>query len=227
MSGRTALLAGATGLTGSHVLEILLGSDTYSQVITVGRRKPEVNHPKLTAYEGPFNRLNELLAGDRADDIYCCLGTTMKKAGSRPAFYKVDFEYVVNLAEYGVDNGAQQFLLISSAGASAQSSSFYIRVKGQVENAVRNLNYRGVHILRPSLLTGQRNESRPGERIAETLLKLASPLMLGPLQKYRPVEARIVASAMVSIGSADIPGVFFYESDEISAIGNRYQHQKS
>lgn len=227
MSGRTALLAGATGLTGRHVLAYLFERDTYSRVITVGRRKPEVNHPKLTAYEGAFNRLDEILANDRVDDIYSCLGTTMKKAGSRPAFYKVDFEYVVNLAEYGVDNGAQQFLLISSAGASAQSSSFYIRVKGQVENAVRNLNYRGVHILRPSLLTGQRDESRQGEQIVEMLLKMAGPLMLGPLQKYRPIEARIVAAAMLSIGSADIPGVFFYESDEIDAIGQRFQDQKS
>ncbi|MFU8860834.1 MAG: NAD-dependent epimerase/dehydratase family protein [Cyclonatronaceae bacterium] len=227
MNGRTALIAGATGLTGSHVLKNLLNSSTYSRIITIGRRSPEADHSKLTAYEGPFNRLEEILADDSIDDIYCCLGTTMKKAGSRPAFYKVDFEYVVNLAEYGVDNGAKQFILISSAGANSESSSFYIRVKGQVEKAVRILNFRGVHILRPSLLTGERDESRPGERIAEWLLRLAGPLMIGPLQKYRPINARTVAAAMVSIGAADVPGVFFYESDEINAIGERYREQKT
>jgi uncharacterized protein YbjT (DUF2867 family) len=222
MSGKTALLAGATGLTGAHVLDLLLANDTYSRVITVGRRKPDREHPKLTAIEGPFNRLSVLLTGVQINDIFCCLGTTMKKAGSRPGFYKVDFEYVLNLAEYGVDHGAAQFLLISSAGANAQSSSFYIRVKGQVENALKHLNYRGMHIMRPSLLTGNRHEIRPGERIAERLLKLVSPIMLGSLARYRPIEARIVAAAMVYIASGNIPGVYFYESDEISAIGSRY-----
>jgi uncharacterized protein YbjT (DUF2867 family) len=221
MSGRTALLAGATGLTGIHVLDLLLANDNYSRVITVGRSMPDIKHPKLTAIVGPFNNLAGLLNGVQVNDIFCCLGTTMKKAGSRPGFYKVDFEYVLNLAEYGVDYGAGQFLLISSAGANAESSSFYIRVKGQVENALKHLNYRGMHILRPSLLTGNRQENRTGERIVEGLLKLVSPLMVGPLVKYRPIEARIVAAAMVYIAAADIPGVFFYESDEIAAIGNR------
>lgn len=227
MSGRTALLAGATGLTGAFVLDSLLANETYSRVITIGRRKPASEHPKLTAIEGPFNNLAGLLSGVPVNDIFCCLGTTMKKAGSRPGFYKVDFEYVLNLAEYGVDYGASQFLLISSAGANAQSSSFYIRVKGQVENALKHLNYRGMHILRPSLLTGNRNEIRPGERIIERLLKLVSPLMLGSLAKYRPIEARVVAAAMVYIAAGDIPGVYFYESDEIDAIGSKYLNQHS
>ncbi|TVQ08625.1 MAG: NAD-dependent epimerase/dehydratase family protein [Balneolaceae bacterium] len=227
MGDRTALLAGATGLTGKNLLDILLANDSYSRVITAGRRKPDREHPKLSALEGQFNSLPDLLKGIQIDDIYCCLGTTLKKAGSRPAFYKVDFEYVLNLAEYGVDFGASQFLLISSAGANAQSSSFYIRVKGQVENAVKNLNYRGMHILRPSLLVGQRDEIRTGERVFERLLNLVSPLMIGPLEKYRPIEARIVAAAMVYIAAGDIPGVYFYESDEINAIGRNYQDRTS
>jgi uncharacterized protein YbjT (DUF2867 family) len=227
MSKRTALLAGATGLTGGYVLDILLANDSFSRVITVGRRKPDREHPKLTAIEGQFNRLPDMLKGIHVDDIFCCIGTTLKKAGSRPAFYKVDFEFVLNLAEYGVDFGASQFLLMSSAGANAQSSSFYIRVKGQVENAVKFLNYRGMHILRPSLLMGQRDEIRRGERAIERLLNLVSPLMIGPLEKYRPIEARVVAAAMVYIAAADIPGVYLYESDEINAIGNRYQDRTS
>lgn len=222
MSERSALIAGATGLIGGHVLDILLSNPAYGKVITLGRNKPERIHTRLISLTGNFNKPGEVLDGHRIDDIYCCLGTTMKKAGSRPAFFKVDFEYVVSLAEYGLDNGARHFMLVSSSGANAKSSNFYLRVKGEVENTLKVLNYRSMHVMRPSLLLGERGESRPGEKFAELLLKALRPVMVGPLVKFRPIEARSVAAAMVYIASNDIPGVFFYESDEVDGIGRIY-----
>jgi uncharacterized protein YbjT (DUF2867 family) len=218
---RSALLAGATGLTGGHVLDHLLHSEVYDHVITIGRSEPDIKNEKLTPVIAPFTGLAETFKNHHFDDIYCCLGTTMKKAGSRPAFFRVDYEYVRNLAEFGIDAGAQHFALVSSTGASADSSNFYLRVKGQIENALKPLNYRGMHIFRPALLLGERSEVRAGERIAEVLMRAASPLLFGPLSRYRPIEARKVASAMVSVVTSDIPGVYTYESDEIEAIGSR------
>jgi uncharacterized protein YbjT (DUF2867 family) len=222
MNKKNALVAGATGLVGRHVLELLLEQNTYGNVIAFGRRKPELEHPRLISLTGDLNKPEKALDGYKIDDIYCCLGTTLKKAGSRPAFFKVDYEYAVSLAEYALDNGAGQFLLVSSIGADMKSSSFYLRVKGQLENMLKTLNYRGIHILRPSLLTGERRESRPVEKYGKIFMCILSPLMLGPLEKYKPVHADVVASAMISIGTRDIPGVFIYESDEIRVIGDDF-----
>jgi uncharacterized protein YbjT (DUF2867 family) len=142
----------------------------------------------------------------------------MRQAGSKEAFYKVDYLYVVKLAALTAGNFAAQFLVVSAMGADANSSIYYNRVKGEMEDAVRNTPFRAIHIFRPSLLLGKRSEKRLGEQIGAVLLGLLRPLLLGPLRKYQPIEAATVARAMLSAAEEDGGGIRVHLSDEIAAV---------
>ena len=219
MNTRKALLLGASGLIGGHCLALLLQDDTYDEVIVLLRKPLPQTHPKLTQHIVNFDRLHEHAALLTADDVFCCLGTTIKKAGSQGAFRKVDFTYAYEAAQLAVANGAEQFLLVSSLGADANSSVFYSRVKGELEIAISALPFTAVSIFQPSLLLGERAEFRLGERLAEPLAKALSFLLLGPFRKYRPIEARTVAAAMIQVAKSQPKGVQVYESDQIQEIG--------
>lgn len=214
---KTALLAGATGLIGSHLLPLLLASERYSKVIVVGRKAVPVVHPKLTQVVTDLDKLDALRLQLIADDVYCCLGTTMKQAGSKDAFYKVDYLYVVTLAALTASNFASQFMVVSSLGADAKSAVYYSKVKGEMEAAVQQLPFRAIHIFRPSLLLGERAQPRLGERISAVLMGAMKPLMRGPLQKYRPVTGATVAAAMLRGAAEDGGGICVHLSDEIAA----------
>jgi uncharacterized protein YbjT (DUF2867 family) len=213
---RTALIAGASGLVGGHLLRRLLDEPVYDHVAALGRRPLAVTHPKLTQHVIDFSRVREAANFPRADDVFCCLGTTIRTAGSQDAFYEVDFLYVHELARTALGYGATQFLLVSSVGANPRSRVFYSRVKGQVEEAVGRLAYRTVHIFRPSFLLGDRAERRIGERIGTALSRAVSPLLVGPFRKYRPISADAVAAAMVRTALAGGSGVHIYEGLEIA-----------
>ena len=212
---KTALLAGATGLIGSKLLPLLLASERYSKVIVVGRRVLSLTHPKLTQVVTDLDKLHDLRLQLIADDVFCCLGTTMSKAGSKEAFYKVDFLYVVTLAALTAGNFAAQLLVVSSMGADADSRVYYSRVKGEMEAAVRQVPFRAIHIFRPSLLLGERAQPRLGEWVGAMALRLLQPLLRGPLLKYRPVSAAAVAAAMLRAAGEDGGGVRVHLSDEI------------
>lgn len=216
---RFALIAGASGLVGSHCLELLLKSDRYSQVISVGRRELPLIHPKLEQKIVDFNKLRNYAADLAVDDVFCCLGTTIKKAGSEEAFYKVDHTYVVELAKLTANKGASQFMVVSAMGADAGSMFFYNKVKGEMERDVQQAGFEAVHILRPSLLLGERTEHRAGEELASKIMKPLSSLMVGPLRKYKPIEAETVAKAMLYVASQHQKGVHIYPSDEIASLG--------
>ena len=217
---RTALILGASGLIGGHCLGLLLRDEAYDQVIVLVRKSLLKNHPKLTQHEVNFDALSEHANLLKADDIFCCLGTTIKKAGSQEAFRKVDFTYAHEAAKLAAHNGATQFLLVSSLGADAKSSVFYSRVKGEIEAAISALNFESVSIFRPSLLLGERTEFRLAERIMEPLAKAFSFFLIGSLRKYRAIEARTVAAAMIEIAKAKTQGVNVYESDRIQKINS-------
>lgn len=215
---RSALLVGATGLIGTHCLDLLLDDDEYHTVTTLGRRPLGRTHPKLTHHVVDFDALEdheEVIAGQ---DVFCCLGTTMKNAGSEAAFRKVDFEYPLAVGHHALANGAEQYLLISSLGASPDARVFYSRVKGQIEQAIVALGYEGTYIFRPSLLLGDRKESRLGEQISELALRVLKPLLIGGLRKYRGIEARAVAGAMIDLAKQQPGGHQIYESDAIQAV---------
>ena len=209
---KTALLAGATGLIGSQLLPLLLASERYAKVIVVGRKAVPTIHPKLVQVVTELDRLDEVRLQLIADDVYCCLGTTMAQAGSKASFYQVDFLYVVQLAALAAGNFAAQLMVVSSMGADAGSRVYYSRVKGEMEAAVRQAPFRAIHIFRPSLLLGERAHPRLGERLGATALTLLRPLLRGPLLKYRPVAGAAVAAAMLRAAEADSTGVQVHEA---------------
>jgi uncharacterized protein YbjT (DUF2867 family) len=208
---RTALLVGATGLIGSFLVQRLLASDAYASVAVWARRELGQTHPKLKAAIVDFDRLHERRL--EAEDVFCCLGTTIKQAGSQPAFRRVDYDYPVSLALAAAGGGAKRLLVVSALGANPDSSVFYNRVKGEMEIAVRAAGVPATIFFRPSLLSGPRKEVRRGERIGEAVGKLLGPL----LGKYRPIAADMVAAAMLKAALEDRPsGVI--ESGEIRKI---------
>lgn len=217
---RTALLAGATGLVGSHCLSQLLSDPAYGRVVAVVRRPLPLNDPKLDTRVVDFDGL---AAADlpHVDDVYCTLGTTIRRAGSRDAFRRVDHDYVVALARRAAERGAARFVLVSAIGADARSLVFYSRVKGETERDVAAVSFEAVHLLRPSLLVGERSEHRSGERLMIALFSGVAPLLLGPLRRYRPVAAEVVARAMRAVARSGGSGILVYESDRIARLGER------
>ena len=212
---RSALIVGGTGLVGSHCLQFLLASPEYASVTALVRKSAGINHPKLREQIVDFGSLVDLPA---AEDLYCALGTTIKKAGSQPAFRRVDFEYPLQIAERGLNAGAKQFLLVSSVGANSKSGNFYLRTKGELEDALRNLPFAGLHIFRPSFLVGERKEQRTGEGIGVAISEALKFAMVGSLRKYRPVQANTVALAMVKAALRGDSGAHVYEYSEIESL---------
>lgn len=218
MSTRTALLLGATGLVGGHCLNLLLNDEAYDRVHVLGRRPLPREHASLEQHVVDFERLEEHAHLIQAQDVFCCLGTTIRQAGSREAFRRVDFHYPDQIARIAVRQGAERFLIVTALGAWAGSPIFYNQVKGEIEEAIRTLSFSTLVIVRPSLLLGERAEQRRGERLGEVALRVLTPLLRGPLRKYRPIEARAVAAAMVRLAKEGRPGVRVVESDEIARI---------
>ena len=215
---RTALVAGASGLVGSYVLRLLLEDPTYARVTILARRELPLAQRKLEQRVVSFDRLAQVADFPRVHDVFCCLGTTMQQAGSPDAFRKVDYTYVVELARVAVRHRASHFLVVTAVGADPQSRILYSRVKGETEEAVGRLQFEGIQIFRPSLLVGARAESRPAERVAGLLSPLVAWAFVGPLARYRPINAEAVARAMVRVGRDAPRGMHVYESDHIRRL---------
>ncbi len=213
---KTALIAGATGLVGQSLLQQLLQSDQYGKVIALVRRPSLDKHAKLEEIVIDFNFLGDYHTKIKVDDVFCCLGTTIKTAGSKEAFIKVDRTYLVELAKWANTHQCKLFSVISSVGATPDSSNFYLRTKGQMEADISALTLPSIHIFRPSLLLGQRREFRFGEKISEQLMRLFNPLMLGSLRKYRAIEASRVAKAMYQKAQDVSLGTVAYEGADIA-----------
>lgn len=192
------MLLGATGLTGGKVLQGLLGREEVSQVVALVRHKMPTLHDKLAQHEVDFDRLDDHAELFDVDVIICCLGTTIKKAGSQDQFRKVDLGYPMKAGELGRSRGVRAFILMSAIGASSSSTIFYNRVKGELEDALRDLDYPYLSIYHPSLLLGDRKEQRTAEALGIKAMPLVNRLLIGPLDKYRGIEAQTVASAMVN-----------------------------
>jgi len=222
---RTALVLGATGLVGRHLVAVLRREPRYGRVVVLSRRAlpsagpagsrtrgqvsrrapafvvglahPGNTGPVVAVHQVDFDALKAHAGLFGVDDIFCCLGSTIRKAGSRDAFRRVDLDYPLEAARLGRAAGAHQFLIVSAVGADPSSRVFYTRVKGEVEAAIAGVGYPRMVVLRPSLLLGKREKIRPGEQVAEWVMRPLGPLMRGPLARYRPVEAEWVARAMV------------------------------
>jgi len=215
---RIVLIAGASGLVGGELLELLLGDPAVARVHSLVRRSTVRTNEELAEHVVDFGRLTAAELPPHVDEAYCCLGTTMRAAGSRNAFRWVDLVAVVAFGRLAAASGTRALAVVSSVGADPGARSFYLRTKGEMEGELAALGLPGLVILRPSLLLGRRREVRWGERVSELGLRLASPLLKRSLARYRPVHARTVAGAMIAAVRRAGPGVRVVESDEIPRL---------
>jgi len=226
MAQRTAVVLGATGLVGGLLTRKLLDHPDYQKVRVLARKTTGLQHPKLEEHLVNFDRLEDHSHLFEADDIFCCVGTTMKAAGSREAFRRVDYDIPLQAARIAQMH-AKQFLLVSSVGASPGSSNFYLRTKGEVEKAIFGTTLQTIHVLRPSFLMGERREKRTGESVAKFMSRFLNPLLMGGWKKYRGIRAETVAMAMINLALEDKKGIFVYESHHIEPVAFRKPQAKA
>ncbi len=219
---KRALVAGASGLVGRECLAALLASYRYAEVVALVRRPLPQRDPRLKQLQVDFDGLDNALESLIMDDVFCCLGTTMRRAGSREAFWRVDYELPLRLANTTRNRGATRFVLVSSLGANRRARTFYLRVKGELETALTALDFPTLIVVRPSLLLGNRPESRPGEAAAALVMRAISPILVGRFRKLRPVPARTVALAMVAAANTDDGSRVVVESDELAKRARTY-----
>ena len=192
-----ALIAGATGLVGNELVSVLIKNEYYDSVHVLTRRPYNFEHLKVINHIIDFERIDAFDPGAKIRDVYICLGTTMKKAGSRENFRKVDFGYIQAIARWAKEHGVKSLGIISSVGAAPDSRNFYLRTKGETEQELIKLDFDHLIILRPSLLMGKRQEFRLTEKISIGGMKAIQWMLIGRLRKYRAVEARLVARILV------------------------------
>lgn len=218
MSQNIAIIAGGTGLIGQHVIQILLNDADFEKVYILNRRSIGYDHPKAEEIIVDFNDLTKSLAGISPTHAFCTLGTTIKKAGSKAAFKEVDFQYPVNFAQAVKENGCQNFNIVTAMGTDSPSFIFYNQVKYEVTKVLSKMGFRTLNILQPSLLLGERSESRIGEDIAQKFFHFTQPLWRGPLKHVAGIEGKQVAKAMVLISKKDEIGTHKYPSGILQDI---------
>jgi uncharacterized protein YbjT (DUF2867 family) len=213
----TAAILGATGLIGSRLLELLVHDETFTRIRVISRRPLSLKDPKIDVSVIDFaDQVAFRNALEGCSAVFCAVGTTQKKVkGDNSAYRKVDFDIPVNAARICAETGSRHFLLISSVGANSSSGNFYLKLKGEVEETVKQFNIPSISIFQPSMLLGKREERRPAERIVSVIIK---PLSFLFPAKYKPVEASCVASSMLSAYLQDKPGVQVYQYNDIMGL---------
>ncbi|MEC1178669.1 NAD(P)H-binding protein [Metasolibacillus meyeri] len=218
MEMRSAIVVGATGLVGSELIKQLCESDEYVAITVIARRALDYSHPKLVVQIREFDALAESDM-EFAHEIFCCLGTTIKKAGSREIFEKIDVEYPVQIAAMAKNRGIQHMIVISAMSANEKSFAYYNRVKGKMEKELIDIDLPQLSIVRPSLLVGNRSEFRLGEKMGAAVLAVLNPLLIGPLKLYRSIKAEQVALAMMVIAlHGKKSKVAIYSSNELAQM---------
>jgi uncharacterized protein YbjT (DUF2867 family) len=215
---RKALVVGATGATGKALLNALKADDQYEFIYVLHYRETGLeDHHKVIEMIHSFDTLLDFRL-DKVDDVFCCIGTTIKKAGSKDAFAKVDRDYVFELGKWAKIEEVLSFHVISYLGADKESSIFYNRVKGEMEAELIALNLRSLYIYQPPLLKAKRDEFRLGEKIGDIVLSAFSPFMLGGLQKHRPLKVEKLAASMISHAKNNEKGIHYVSSEEMQEI---------
>ncbi len=225
MTERIALVAGATGLVGRSLVDILVHESTYDRIkVLVRQIVPDwQSYTQVEQLVTDYDHLDQHADTWQATDVYCCLGTTIKQAGSQERMYQIDVTYPLRLAELARARGAEHFLLISAMGADANSRIFYSRIKGELEQQLSVLGYPSLSIVQPSLLLGERKEFRLGERTAAAISSIVSPLLRGGLSKYKPIQATTVAKAMYKLALKRPKGVNTYLSHQLQQLSSSHQ----
>ncbi|WP_462413390.1 NAD(P)H-binding protein [Neobacillus sp. Marseille-QA0830] len=221
MNPKTALILGASGLTGRELVDCLIQQNYYQKIHLFVRRPIDWNHPICEIHEIDYENMDQYADLFDVNDVFCCLGTTIKKAKTKEAFRKVDHDYPLQAAKLAVSAGTERFLIISAMGADPKSLFFYNQVKGQLEENLKNLPLPALHIFRPSLLLGERGEFRFGEQLASKASPVLNSLMKGPLRPFRAIEAKKVALAMAAAAKTSETGIHIYLSHEIEEMANK------
>jgi uncharacterized protein YbjT (DUF2867 family) len=216
---KTALLFGASGLVGSHVLYQLISNNNYSKIKLFVRSSIDISDPKIEIIQTDFNNLENHREDIKGDDCFFCIGTTKKNSPDKNEYKRVELEVPKQVAQIAKSNSVNSFVFISSGYADPKSSGDYLKFKGEVEEELKRLNFPNLGIMRPSFLLGDRKEKRIGEKIGIFVFKLLSPLFLGPLKKMKPIQSATVAKAMIAITQNKVSKTIF-ESDEIADLSN-------
>ena len=216
---KTALLFGASGLVGSHVLSQLISNNNYSKIKLFVRSSIDISDPKIEIIQTDFNNLENHREDIKGDDCFFCIGTTKQNSPDKSEYRRVELEVPKQIAQIAKSNLVNSFVFVSSGYADPKSSGDYLKFKGEVEEELKKLNFPKLGIMRPSFLLGDRKEKRIGEKIGIFVFKLLSPLFLGPLKKMKPIHSAIVAKGMIAIIQNDSSQTIL-ESNEISEIIN-------
>ncbi|HEX2790164.1 MAG TPA: oxidoreductase [Steroidobacteraceae bacterium] len=217
--GRVALVAGSSGMVGGQLLPLLLQAPQYTRVHALSRRPLPFDHPRMANRVVRFEAsLQAQLKGLQCQDAFCCLGTTIRDAGSQAAFRAVDHDLVLEFSQLALTCGAERLVVVSAVGANAASRNFYLRVKGEMEKALEGLRFRALDILQPSLLLGSRRDLRLLELGAQVAMWLVNPLLLGSWSRYRAIPAATVAAAMCGAAASGRRGVYRYTHDGIVSV---------
>jgi len=216
---KKAIVLGATGLTGSIVVNKLLQDDRYDQVKVFLRRSLAIDHPKLSEYVVDLLKLEDYADDFTADEVYCCIGTTAKKTPDKELYRKIDFGIPVAASQLAKQNNINTFIVISALGANPKSGIFYNRTKGEMEQKVKEMDIPNTYILQPSFITGDRKENRLGEKIGIILFKALAVFLIGGLRKYRAIEAKTIAQAMLNLAQDKPSDKEVILSDEIQVLG--------
>ena len=219
MNQKTAILLGATGLTGRLLLDRLIADDNYSCIKLFSRRASGNSSPKIKEFIGDVIQLEQFKNDFTADEVFCCVGTTSAKTKDRTVYRAIDYGIPVTASKLAKENRIPTFLVISSMGANAGSKIFYSRTKGEMEQAVLDQKIPHTYILRPSLILGERSERRMGESIGASIMRLSAPLLLGKAKKYRAIEADTIAAAMISLAKSEYQEQIV-PSDVIQVLSN-------
>ena len=215
--GKTACIFGSTGLVGSCLVSQLIDDSQYEKIIVFNRKKQGNNNPKIVEIVDDYSNLAQNAALLKADEYYCCLGTTIGKAKSKPAFEYVDYNLPIEIGNLAQTNDIKYYLVVSSIGASPKSGNFYLRTKGGMEEALTKLNINNLFIFRPSLILGKRNETRVLESISKVMMIALGFLFVGPIKKYRAIHAKTIAKAMINT-IEKLSGKHILESDQIQEM---------
>lgn len=221
MEKRTALVFGSTGLIGNLLVEELVQSENYSVVRSFVRQPIGLTEPKVEEIIADFTDPESFSGKVKGDDLYICLGTTIKKAGSVANMEKIDRDLPVKIAEIASRNGVKRIAVVSSLGAKKGASNFYLRIKGEMEERILQMNFENISIVRPSMLLGERKEKRAGELVGKVVMTVVKPVLVGKLLKYRAIHGRDVARGMIGLLLSD-NGRKIIESDKLKIVSDNY-----
>lgn len=219
--GKTVLVIGATGLVGKTLVNKLLVNRDYDKIVVLVRRKLNINHPKLVEFIVNFDRLGDEYPNLDIDDVYCCMGTTIKKAKTKERMYQIDVGYPLTVAKLAKEKGLKQFILVSSMGANSDSKFFYMRMKGELEEKLKELSLPKLSIFQPSFLVGNRKENRINEQVFVGLYNGISKVVPNSIKNKLGIEVYKLADAMMKSDSYQVENLKIYNVDEIHMLANK------